>query len=109
MSPLRWTCKSTAHLAAALTRAGPRVRARTVAALLKELDYRLQGLRKTKEGTAPPDRNAPFEHLAAQGEAFQERGQPVVSGDTKKKEGGRLQEWRTRVAAPRGAGSGPGA
>jgi Rhodopirellula transposase DDE domain len=99
MSPLRWTCKSTENLAAELRRRGHPVSARTVAGLLKELGYSLQGLRKTKEGTAHPDRNAQFEYLNAQVGAFQERGQPVISVDTKKKElvgdfknGGR--EWQ---------------
>jgi hypothetical protein len=103
MSPLRWTCKSTEKLAAELTRRGHAVSARTVAGLLQELGYSLQGLRKTKEGTAHPDRNAQFEHLHGQVEAFQERGQPVISVDTKKKElvgdfknGGR--EWQPQGA-----------
>ena len=98
-SPLRWTCKSTHKLAAELTQRGHPISARTVAGLLKELDYSLQGLRKTKEGAAHPDRNAQFEHLNQQVQAVQERGQPVVSVDTKKKElvgdfknGGR--EWQ---------------
>jgi hypothetical protein len=99
MSPLRWTCKSTSNLAAELTRRGHPVSARTVAGLLQDLDYSLQGLRKTKEGAAHPDRNAQFEQINAQVATFQERGQPVISVDTKKKElvgefknGGR--EWQ---------------
>ena len=54
--------------------------------------------RKTREGGSHPDRNAQFEYINAC-EAFQRRGQPVISVDTKKKEmigdfknGGR--EWR---------------
>lgn len=49
MSPLRWTLKSTSKLAAELTRLDHRVSARTVAALLKAMDYSLQGNRKTRE------------------------------------------------------------
>jgi hypothetical protein len=41
---------------------------------------------KTREGTNHPDRDAQFEHINAQAQAFQERGQPVISVDTKKKE-----------------------
>jgi hypothetical protein len=99
MSPLRWTCKSTRQLATELGRQGHRVSHQTVAELLHALDYRLQGNRKTKEGTAHPDRDAQFTYLNAQVRACQERGQPVISVDTKKKElvgdfknGGR--EWR---------------
>ncbi len=99
MSPLRWTCKSTAQLAGELTRQGHPVSPRTVGRLLKADGYSLQGNRKTKEGGNHPDRNAQFEHINAAVTKFQRRGQPVISIDTKKKElvgefknGGR--EWR---------------
>jgi hypothetical protein len=85
-SPLRWTCKSTRNLAEELKRAGHQVNYRTVAALLHDLDYSLQANRKTKEGSSHPDRNAQFEYINRQVRAFQKRGQPVVSVDTKKKE-----------------------
>ena len=86
MSPLRWTCKSTRKLATELTRQGHPISYRTVAHLLKALGYSLQGTRKTKEGSFHPDRNAQFEYIHHQVQAFQQRGQPVVSVDTKKKE-----------------------
>jgi Rhodopirellula transposase DDE domain len=85
-SPLLWTCKSTRNLAEELNRAGHHVNYRTVAALLHDLDYGLQANRKTKEGSSHPDRNAQFEYINRQVRAFQGRGQPVVSVDTKKKE-----------------------
>ena len=100
-SPLRWTCKSTAKLAAELQALGHQLGARTVAHLLHELDYSLQANRKTKEGATHPDRDAQFQHIHEQILAFQQRRQPVVSVDTKKKElvgefkqGGR--EWQPR-------------
>jgi len=86
MSPLRWTCKSTANLAAELTRENHPVTDRTVAMLLKQGGYSLQGNRKTREGSSHPDRNAQFEYISRQVNAFQKRQQPVVSVDTKKKE-----------------------
>jgi hypothetical protein len=85
-SPLRWTCKGTRNLAEALSRQGHRVSYQTVAVLLHELGYSLQALRKTREGGSHPDRDAQFRHINRQVIAFQERGQPVVSVDTKKKE-----------------------
>jgi Rhodopirellula transposase DDE domain len=85
-SPLRWTCKSTTHLAQALTQQGHPISARAVAQLLNAAGYSLQGNRKTLEGTVHPDRNAQFEHINAQVARFQRRGQPVISVDTKKKE-----------------------
>ncbi len=98
-SPLRWTCKSTRHLAVELKHQGHRVSYRTVATLLHDLDYSLQANRKTREGSSHPDRNAQFEHINRQVRLFQRAGQPVVSVDSKKREligdfknGG--QEWR---------------
>jgi len=98
-SPLRWTCKSTRNLAEELNRQGHRVSYRTVAALLHDLDYRLQANRKTREGSSHPDRDAQFEYINRQVRTFQRAGQPVVSVDSKKRElvgdfknGG--QEWR---------------
>jgi hypothetical protein len=100
-SPLRWTCKSTTQLANELTRQGHRVSPSTVGRLLKAAGYSLQSNRKTKEGGDHPDRNAQFEHINATVRAFQRRGQPVISVDTKKKElignfknGGR--EWHPK-------------
>jgi hypothetical protein len=86
MSPLLWTCKSTRNLAEALGGLGHAVSHQTVARLLDFLGYNLQANRKTEEGKNHPDRNAQFEHINSKVKAFQRRGQPVVSVDTKKKE-----------------------
>jgi hypothetical protein len=98
-SPLRWTCKSTARLAAELTGQGHPVSPRTVAALLRADGYSLPACRKTREGKSHPDRNAQFEYLNGRARAFARQGQPLISVDTKKKElvgdfknGG--QEWQ---------------
>jgi transposase len=100
-SPLRWTCKSTRQLARELTSNERTVSPMTVSRLLRQAGYSLQGNRKTREGSSHPDRNLQFEHINAQTKAFQRRGQPVISVDTKKKElignfknGGR--EWRPK-------------
>ena len=100
-SPLRWTCKRTAHLARELSAHGHPVSASTVWRLLRVAGYSLQSNRKTQEGAEHPDRNEQFEHIAATVQAFQQRGQPVISVDTKKKEligefrnGGR--EWQAK-------------
>jgi hypothetical protein len=85
-SPLRWTTKSTYQLAATLRAQGHPVGPWKVGQILRDLGYSLQGTRKTKEGNQHPDRDAQFAHINAQPDAFQARGQPVVSVDTKKKE-----------------------
>jgi hypothetical protein len=69
-SPLRWTCKSRAKLAAALTQQGWRVSSTTVGQLLHQLSYRLQAPRKRHEGTTHPNRNAQFEFLNATADCF---------------------------------------
>jgi hypothetical protein len=86
MSPLRWTCKSTAKLADELTLMNHPVSDRTVAILLKQRGYSLQANRKMREGASHPDRNAQFEYINRQVRAFQKKQQPVISVDTKKKE-----------------------
>jgi hypothetical protein len=99
-SPLRWTCKSTHVLAAELfAQHGIRISDKTVAKLLRDHDYSLQAPNKAAEGKQHPDRNAQFEHINKTAEACLERGIPVISVDTKKKElvgnfknGGR--EWQ---------------
>lgn len=85
-SPLRWTCKSTRHLAEELVRQGHAVSYQTVATLLHTLDYSLQANRKTREGSSHPDRNAQFEYINRQVRVLQRAGQPVVSVDSKKRE-----------------------
>jgi hypothetical protein len=85
-SPLRWTCKSRAKLTAALTAQGWRVSSTTVGRLLNGLGYRLQSVRKSREGTEHPDRHAQFEHINGTAAAFLAQGEPVISVDTKKKE-----------------------
>ncbi len=102
-SPLRWTCKSLRQLVGELKRLGYKVSPQKVGELLKEAGYSLQAVAKTLEGESHPDRNAQFEHINAEAEAFLSRGQPVISVDTKKKElvgefknGGR--EWQPQGA-----------
>src|SRR6266849_2531414 len=86
MSPLRWTCKSTRKLAQALRSQGHPSSHSTVAHLLTDLGYSLQGTRKTQEGSAHPDRDAQFHYINKQVKAFQKASQPVISVDAKKKE-----------------------
>jgi len=86
LSPLRWTGKSTRRLAKELGQQGHHVSHTTVGQWLKALNYSWQGPRNTREGTSPPDRHAQFASINAQVKAFQHRGQPVVSVDTKTKE-----------------------
>ena len=102
MKPLRWVSKSLPHIVDELSRQGYRVSTHTVSKMLQEdLDYGMQGLRKTREGSSHPDRDAQFHYINRQCQEFQQRVQPVISVDSKKKElvgdfknGGR--EWHPK-------------
>jgi transposase len=100
-SPLRWTCKSTCHLAEALHQQGHVISQPTVYRLLDSLGYSLQSNRKTEEGADHPDRDAQFQFIYRQVKRFQRHGLPVISVDTKKKEnvgnfGQGGQEWEPK-------------
>jgi hypothetical protein len=86
MRPLLWASMSHEKLALALRGMGHRVSASRIPQLLNRLGYRRQVNRKSLEGGSHVDRNAQFEHINAQVEAFQAAGQPVISVDTKEKE-----------------------
>ena len=117
-SPLRWTCKSTRHLADELGAQGHRVsHSRGGAAAAR---HGLQPAGQPQDARrAPPSRpQRPVRVHQRRGAAqFRQRGQPVISVDTKKKElvgdfknGGR--EWRPQGqprAGPRPRLPGPGA
>ena len=86
MSSLVWTTKSTRNLAGELTKRGHRVSDRTVARMLREMGFSLQGNAKVVEGAQHEDRDAQFGYLAVEVAEHAQSGQPVLSVDTKKKE-----------------------
>lgn len=85
-SPLRWTCKSLRTLADELKALGHKVSYPVVGEILHDLDYSLQGNAKTLEGSQHADRNEQFEWINGRVKATMEKGNPVISVDTKKKE-----------------------
>jgi hypothetical protein len=82
---LLWVSRSQRYLARALAERGFTASQKLVGRLLRKLGFSLQANSKTREGTQHPDRNAQFEHINAQVQAFQDAGQPAISVDTKKK------------------------
>nr|WP_035736759.1 ISAzo13 family transposase [Glycomyces arizonensis] len=84
--PLRWTTRSRKQLREGLRRTGFRASIKAIAALLKGLGYRLQKVKKTKEGADHPDRDAQFGYINDTCAAFLDTGDPVLSIDCKKKE-----------------------
>lgn len=85
-SPLRWTTKSTPKLAKQLQAMGHTVSQRTVCNLLWKLGYSLQSNRIPNEGKHHVDRDAQFQYISQVVQQFQQRQQPVISVDAKKKE-----------------------
>lgn len=87
MSEQKWVRSSLRNLSARLDAAGHSASPPTVARLLDKLGYALHVNAKKLETRADrPDRQAQFEHIAAQKAAFAAAGQPIISVDTKKKE-----------------------
>lgn len=86
MSALRWTCKSTRQLAAALQQKGFVVSDHVVRDLLHDAGYSLQANSKTFEGKQHPDRDGQFRYLNDHVVGFLEHNYPAVSVDGKKKE-----------------------
>jgi hypothetical protein len=103
-SPLRWTCKSTRTLAQELTGRQHPISHEKVAQLLRDMDYSLQGNRKTEEGEDHPDRDAQFRHINKEVRRALAQEWPVISVDTKKKElvgnfENKGRQWRRKRAA----------
>jgi hypothetical protein len=106
MSPLRWTCKSLRKLAAELAARGHRISRTVVGELLKAQKFSLQANSKTNEGGDHPDRDAQFGHINQSVTTALAAQQPVISVDTKKRAGWRLQKRRSGMASARRTRSG---
>lgn len=85
-SPLKWTCKSTRNISKELSSKNVPISHTKVAHLLSEMDYSLQGNKKTKEGLNHKDRNKQFLFINNKIKLFMKKTMPVISVDTKKKE-----------------------
>lgn len=85
-SPLRWTSKSTYNIAEELKKQGHAVSQPSVYRLLKASGYSLQSNRKRREGTDHPDRDEQFRFINESVKKQQDKNQPCISVDTKKKE-----------------------
>jgi hypothetical protein len=86
-APLLWTSKSSYKLSTELALQGIKASQRTICDLVDNpLGYSIQGNRKTQEGKNHPDRDAQFKHINEKVKELQNKKQPVISVDTKKKE-----------------------
>jgi transposase len=86
MSLLRWTTKSLHHLVQALAAKGHRIQKSALAEILHGLGFSLRANKKTLEGTSHADRDAQFAHINRKCKEFEQKGNPAISVDCKKKE-----------------------
>lgn len=86
MTGLKWTRRTTARIAAELQTLGIKICDRTVARLLKQMNYSLRVNHKKLSRVSPEDRDAQFACIAELRERCVIEGLPLISVDTKKKE-----------------------
>lgn len=89
MTGLKWTHRTTAKIATALQSLGIDISDRTVAKLLKQMDFSLHVNHKKLSrvsGVSPEERDAQFVRIAELCECYAAKGLPLISVDTKKKE-----------------------
>lgn len=85
---LKWTRKTTEKVAKELRSGGINITPKTVGRLLRKLKFSLRVNHKkvTNSNVSPDDRNQQFEIIASLREEFANKGNPIISVDTKKKE-----------------------
>lgn len=83
---LKWTHRTTGKISEQLRRVGIDVSPRTVARLLKKMDFALRVNHKKRSTVASERRNEQFEYIKAMRQKFQGKQRPIISVDTKKKE-----------------------
>ena len=87
ISGLKWTRRTTERIATELRALGIEICARSVARLLKQMDFSLRVNHKQRCcGTPHPNRDAQFERISALRQRCATQGSPIISIDTKKKE-----------------------
>ena len=79
MSTEKWLRSSLRHIAQELNRLGHQISHTTVERLLKARGYSLKANEKRLAGADHPDREQQFQYIAAQKQAYLERGWPVIS------------------------------
>jgi Rhodopirellula transposase DDE domain len=86
ISGLKWTRKTTAKIARQLRRLGISVSRNTVGRLLRQMKYSLRTNRKQISAGSTSDRDRQFRYLCRQRDRFEQRGDPILSVDAKKRE-----------------------
>jgi hypothetical protein len=97
-----WTNLSRCEISRRLTEMGTSASRHTVRKLLKKHGLGQRKTRKKKPLGSHPDRDAQFQNIAKLKAAYRDKGEPVISIDTKKKEliGNFSREGRTYTQTP---------
>ena len=86
MSPIRWTSISLAKLVEAITKQGHSMKKSALYEYLVSEGFSLKANKKNIEGVSHIDRDAQFQHINQTCKLFEEKGNPIISVDCKKKE-----------------------
>jgi hypothetical protein len=86
MSAVTWSILSLRDIARQMIALGFPCSKDTIARLMRQDGYSLQGMSRVLEGSRHEDRDAQFEHVNGRIEAYRAAGQPAISVDGKKKE-----------------------
>lgn len=86
MSITQWTTKSLANLVLALAKKNHTIKEMALRRILLSLNFSLKANKKNIEGVSHPDRDLQFQHIKKTCEAFEKKGNPIISVDCKKKE-----------------------
>jgi len=86
MSLIKWTTKSLVTLASNLNKARHNIKKSALADVLSSLGFSLKANKKNIEGTSHVDRDAQFLHIKKSCDSFEQKGNPIISVDCKKKE-----------------------
>lgn len=86
MTLLRWTTKSLANLVVSLEKKKHTIKKSALANLLGTLGFSLKANKKNIEGVSHPDRDLQFQYIKKTCMLFENKKNPIISVDCKKKE-----------------------
>lgn len=86
MSPIRWTNKSLSHLVTTLEAHEHHMKKSALYNHLRRVGFSLRAAKKNIEGVSHPDRDLQFHHINKTCKTFEEKRNPIISVDCKKKE-----------------------
>jgi transposase len=86
MSLVRWTTQSLATLVDVLTDKKHTIKKSALAEILASLGFSLKANKKNIEGVSHPDRDEQFVYIKKTCDTFEQKGNPIISVDCKKKE-----------------------